>query len=778
MERGKKGVITVYLALTLLILTSLIFVMIESARTAGARFFVRNAGDMAASSVLADFYDPLFERYRVYGRDSKAADMSGKQGFVKQEFVKVLEKNLPADPGLFGFESVETEVTDCVALTDYKGAFFRQQAVEYMEYRGVSFAFEKLLETLGVFGDASKVSQILQEEEQVAEELEEIDKKILKLMQKTDGIKIGDEGIKLGWTGKVKTVDEFIKKMVPGEPSMEKVSVQVAEIFEALKNKYEDPLEFADDMFNAAADVLENENKKAANEAEIADLRGKIESVYADDPGKKAELNARILLLLAENALLDGKRMIAESRFNSAKKKLDKLEVSCEKAVNEAVSLVKEIEELGVNAKPEVYHYLETLANASEWLDADMLQGLLESAEVFEEYIGDKPAGTGRLPDIEEMKKTLLKDKNILEDVRFFLNDLTSPLSFDVVKYGELKEILREYSFEGLKFDYTGLKFKASAFNPFESIKSLVADGLAGLVLSDAQDIPSASYTGIDLPSKTVGITAEGQSPAAFFEDMGSLFADSPLNAIAELLKNGTSELAEDALYIAYLFDNFSYFGSEERESSRCRYEIEYIINGALSDKENLNGVLARIVAVRTVMCLIHIVTCRDKCAEAAAFATSVLGFTGMPLLVKLLQYSLILVWAYEEALVETAILMRGKRFPAVPTEGTFLLSFPEAFATGKTLINEKAEEYAGKTGLSYRDYLMILLVLQDEGKQTLRTMDVVQENLRLSAQGFLMSSMLCGFNLKAKFTVPAVFPNVLNNKKSFVLTFEGTDRY
>ena len=242
------------------------------------------------------------------------------------------------------------------------------------------------------------------------------------------------------------------------------------------------------------------------------------------------------------------------------------------------------------------------------------------------------------------------------------------------------------------------------------------------------------------------------------------------------MLKGGASELAEDALYIAYLFDNFSYYG-KENEGTKCDYELEYILCGNLTDKANLNGVIMRLLGLRAVMCLMHILSCKEKRLEAEAFATTLLGVTGMPILIKLLQYTLILVWAIEEALVEIAALLKGKRVAAVPSKDNFVLTFPEIFLLTKDVIMSKAETVESAAGLNYKSYIVIFLLIQKEGRQNLRTEDVVQENIRLSSDSFRMVRELYGFNYKVEVTVPAVFP-AFSQGEAYGYEYSGGRKY
>ena len=68
-----RGEITVFLSLTLICVLSLVLGLVESARTAGARLYLRMASDSAVSSVMS-YYN--MKRWRRSRRPSAAISIS------------------------------------------------------------------------------------------------------------------------------------------------------------------------------------------------------------------------------------------------------------------------------------------------------------------------------------------------------------------------------------------------------------------------------------------------------------------------------------------------------------------------------------------------------------------------------------------------------------------------------------------------------------------------------------------------------------------------------
>ena len=73
-NHDKKGEVTVFLAMILVMLMTLLLVMAESARTAGERLYLRMAVDSSMDSLMSQYHRKLWQKYRILGleADSKA----------------------------------------------------------------------------------------------------------------------------------------------------------------------------------------------------------------------------------------------------------------------------------------------------------------------------------------------------------------------------------------------------------------------------------------------------------------------------------------------------------------------------------------------------------------------------------------------------------------------------------------------------------------------------------------------------------------------------------
>ena len=61
----RSGSVTVFLALVITCSSALICALTESARTAGARFYVRTMADSAIDSLFSEYHPELWECYRL-----------------------------------------------------------------------------------------------------------------------------------------------------------------------------------------------------------------------------------------------------------------------------------------------------------------------------------------------------------------------------------------------------------------------------------------------------------------------------------------------------------------------------------------------------------------------------------------------------------------------------------------------------------------------------------------------------------------------------------------
>jgi hypothetical protein len=239
-----------------------------------------------------------------------------------------------------------------------------------------------------------------------------------------------------------------------------------------------------------------------------------------------------------------------------------------------------------------------------------------------------------------------------------------------------------------------------------------------------------------------------------------SRLADTPglsLDALSEwdpasLIRNAGSEALVN-LYIRSCFA--TYRSPNPPEVSFFRNEIEYILAGKTGDRENLNAVKVYLAALRTPLNAAYLYASPLRLEEAAALAAAISG----PAAVWTTQ-AILALWNLAETACDVVLLLRGERIPLVKTDETWNLSVgklaerflsgdPDDAAASDESLAAKAEE-----GLSYGDYLTLLLFFENAETKMLRMMDVIQLNLIMTSQStFSFARTYAGFAVEAGWT-------------------------
>lgn len=180
-----------------------------------------------------------------------------------------------------------------------------------------------------------------------------------------------------------------------------------------------------------------------------------------------------------------------------------------------------------------------------------------------------------------------------------------------------------------------------------------------------------------------------------------------------------------ELVFQVYLFEKCGYYG-EEMEKSLLKYQIEYILAGKDVDWENLEYVAKRLLRWREVANVIYILSDSAKIAEAKAAATALAAVLMCPALLEPVAYTILFAWAYVESLQDVKTLLSGGRVPIMKTA-----------ADWKTGINSLTNVRGSLTadnrgrGLNYKEYLQIMLFLQNAEQRTFRAMDIMEMDIR-----------------------------------------------
>ncbi len=158
-------------------------------------------------------------------------------------------------------------------------------------------------------------------------------------------------------------------------------------------------------------------------------------------------------------------------------------------------------------------------------------------------------------------------------------------------------------------------------------------------------------------------------------------------------------------------------------------YQVEYLIGGKDTDIGNLEAVCKQILAVREGMNYAYLLTDSAKQAECEALAIALVGATMIPGLVEAVKQAFLLAWAFAESVADVRTLLSGKRCAFWKGDGTWRTSLSGALDLQNSASGFDEGEDSG--GLSYKDYLGMLLMAQEREKKTMRSLDVIEGVIR-----------------------------------------------
>ena len=177
----KSGQITVFLSMILLCIAALLCALMESARTAGARCYLRIAADSALDSVLAGYHRGLWEDYRVLFREFEDEEE------LETEFSRYFDGYLEA-AGWYPARRESVSVSQIRRATDDGGDHLKQEVLDYMKYGIWTLDFSE--DQAGQVWDGIKEARAVQETSRLygtctaqALELEEAVEEISRLQQ-------------------------------------------------------------------------------------------------------------------------------------------------------------------------------------------------------------------------------------------------------------------------------------------------------------------------------------------------------------------------------------------------------------------------------------------------------------------------------------------------------------------------------------------------------------------------------------------------------------------
>lgn len=259
------------------------------------------------------------------------------------------------------------------------------------------------------------------------------------------------------------------------------------------------------------------------------------------------------------------------------------------------------------------------------------------------------------------------------------------------------------------------------------------------------------------------------------------------LSDVSEVFRSGT----ERFLLGSYVLGTFNNCAGIADGDHFFHNEVEYILCGKLTDEDNEKAIVRSLRTLRFPSNLAHIYTDPEKMAQLTAAAEAIApGPVGLAI-----QAALGAAWAWAESSNDAYLLIDGRKVPLIKDSTTWALSIeavlaslvkdaldPEKFGGGndperfeggtdpdssvvpgsKSNYGDDPEKLLKKDrpvirppenrGMSYEQYLRILLFMREDPATVMRILDLIQINIRKDYDGdFLICEQCTGLSYEAK---------------------------
>ncbi len=270
--------------------------------------------------------------------------------------------------------------------------------------------------------------------------------------------------------------------------------------------------------------------------------------------------------------------------------------------------------------------------------------------------------------------------------------------------------------------------------DPRPGIKQWLKSGLLTLVMGDR------NISGKNIDTEQCSWHIEENKKQTLIDNFdGYREVINALNAqnITDRIRQGLQEQKTQLMVNLYILEKFGRLcGNDElvkkSGESILNYEVEYILYGHETDRENLESTAAGIFTLRTLLNLAYLYTSQEKGAVLQSVVQGLSILAAIPVVGQLLQLLLMVCWAAAEAVVDCAALTDGKKVPLMKNDGNWNLTMEQLISIGEKGGNASDYVRDGSSGLDYGQYLLILMLLTPSEAKMIRMTQLMECNIRL----------------------------------------------
>lgn len=407
------------------------------------------------------------------------------------------------------------------------------------------------------------------------------------------------------------------------------------------------------------------------------------------------------------------------------------------------------------------------------------------SAELWENYgllFLDGSDGSGVL-NLSELEKQGVDYASANLDIHGGENGKIQAMTWNL--YG-LRPLKMDISSYGLATDQRGDPFRKEAVKLmrsqitnellqelYERICRKEESGLAEIDVQETTREITLSDNPIDVVEKMkqdgiLGYMADGSDISNKRIDLSESLAVRDLERGNRMTQEAGSDWKEKMLFRLYLEKYFLCYLDDETDHA-LDYEMEYLVAGKDTDRDNLQAVVNRLVAMRELANLQYLKTDVEKQEIVLAAASALGAATLTPELIPVYKTGLMAAWAYAESVSDVRLLLDGQRVSLIKTKSQW-----------HTDLNRLAQGTGGISqtkGLSYQEYLQILLWATGDSLLSYRAMDLIEKNT-----GYNMNCQIYYLSAAMEYQAEPLFlslislgkghPGRYNYYKTFAMTY------
>ncbi len=291
--------------------------------------------------------------------------------------------------------------------------------------------------------------------------------------------------------------------------------------------------------------------------------------------------------------------------------------------------------------------------------------------------------------------------------------------------------------------------------DPREIVMETVNGGILRVVLPEGKSISKRKVAADSLPSHELENVQGEENSEKVIDFLG---LDMIKNMFTKAnIDDAMGSISTEAMTVAYVMDCFSNFLEKANKdyATKLSYEVEYIIGGGKTDKENLEHVVNKILLFRFGTNFAYALSDAQLNAQAFSIATALAGIIGIPPLITAIKTMVLAAASYAEAILDTRSLLDGNKISILKNPSNWMVSVERV----GELLSSGVKTSSDENGIGYDDFLKIFLLTQkNKDTKYARMLDLMQENIKIKDKSFSIMEAMFGYEVYCKIKLPMFF--------------------